>query len=110
MLAANFIVISTFYSIVFLLIVLCFWYFKNKSPIYIISFVSVSSGIFSILLAIGSSHLHWGPGLMLIICGATMVLLPLAVLLFHYLQKDNLKKMVKEEISKELTQMQAKDL
>lgn len=94
-------------SILLLIPIIAIWHLKNKSAIYRICFISVSLGVLSILIA---SSLHWGPGLILMVGAVIMIVLPLAVLLFHNLQKENLHKMIKDEIANELNQIKAKDL
>lgn len=91
---------------------LLIWHFKNKSAVYRICFTLISFGIIAIIIACNHRNLglHIGVWLTFMIGGIVMIILPLAVLLFHNLQKDRLQQMIKDEIANELNQMKAKDL
>ena len=98
--------------VIIFIVPLLIWHLKKQTPVYRICFMLISLGIIAIIIACNHNNLglHIGVWLTLMIGGIIMILLPLAAILLHNLQKDRLHKMVRDEISNELNQMQAKDL
>jgi uncharacterized oligopeptide transporter (OPT) family protein len=100
--------ISIIIITIIIVVPLHIFHLKQKTSLYKTCFTSISFGIIAVVVAGYCANLM--QSMIFLISGMIMTILPLAVLLFHNLQKERLQKMVKDEIANELNQMKAKDL